>query len=66
MNNFEGVKNRFLSSSYRLVVRMGVSLVQDWEGYISKSHVSGSRWNLSVGILGIPSAILCLRDDERV
>ena len=43
MDNFEGVKNWFLTSCYSLVVRMGVSLVPDWKGYISKSQVS---WKL--------------------
>ena len=32
-----------LTSCYSLVVRMGVSLVPDWKGYISKSQVS---WKL--------------------
>ena len=66
MGKFEGVKNRFLTSCYSLVVRMSVSLVPDSKGYISKVRLVGSGWNLNVGILGIPRAILCFPDDERV
>ena len=43
MGNLVYVKNRFLTSCYELVVRMGSSLVQDWKGYIRKSHFS---WRL--------------------
>ena len=62
MDNFEGVKNQFLTSCYSLVVKMGVSLVPNWKGDISKVKLVGSDWNLNVGILGIPRAILFLPD----
>ena len=45
MDNFVYVKNRFLTSCYGLVVRMGSSLVPDWKGYIRKSH-----FNWTIGI----------------
>ena len=42
MGNLVYVKN-WLITSYKLVVRMGSSLVLDWKGYIRKSHFS---WRL--------------------
>ena len=40
MGNLVYVKNRFLTSCYELVVRMGSSLAPDRKGYIRKSHFS--------------------------
>ena len=57
MGNFEDVKNRFLTS-YSLVVRMGVSSFQIGKGILIKAKLVESGWNLNVGILGVPRAIL--------
>ena len=52
IDNFVCLKNRFLTSCYSLVVRMGVSLVPDWKGYISKSQVSSKLLEFECWYIG--------------